>query len=98
MLAPANLKTQGREWEKARKIVRHEFMPPVGVVLPSPAERKAITDWIAKEVFGVDFARPDPGRSANHSPTPLSGSSPPSCLGYFVVQPPLTHHAFSLGT
>ena len=62
MLAPANLKTQEREWEKAWKIVRHEFMPPVGAELPSPAERQAITDWIAKEVFTVDFAKPDPGR------------------------------------
>src|SRR5215204_5785496 len=62
MLAPANLKAQQREWERAWKIVRHEFMPPVGAEQPTPAERRAITDWIAKEVFAVDFARPDPGR------------------------------------
>ena len=62
MLAPANLKKQEREWEKAWKIVRHEFMPPVGAEIPSAAERKAITDWIAKNVFAVDFAKPDPGR------------------------------------
>src|SRR5262245_58513937 len=44
MLAPANLKKQEREWERAWKIVRHEFMPPVGADQPSTTERKAITD------------------------------------------------------
>jgi hypothetical protein len=62
MLAPANLKSQQREWEKAWKIVRHEFMPPVGADAPSAEERKAITDWIGSEVFAVDAANPDPGR------------------------------------
>ena len=62
MLAPANLKSEQREWEKAWKIVRHEFMPPVGADAPSAEERKAITDWIAGEVFAVDAANPDPGR------------------------------------
>jgi hypothetical protein len=62
MLTPDGLKKQQREWEKAWKIVRHEFMPPLGADKPSPAERKAITDWIAQEVFAVDFAKPDPGR------------------------------------
>src|SRR5688500_1379912 len=62
MLAPANLKTQQREWEKAWKIVRHEFMPPVGADAPNAEERKAITGWIASEVFSVDAANPDPGR------------------------------------
>ena len=62
MLAPANLKSQQREWEKAWKIVRHDFMPPVGADAPSAEERKSITDWIAGEVFAVDAANPDPGR------------------------------------
>jgi hypothetical protein len=62
MLAPANLKSEQREWERAWKIVRHEFMPPVGADAPSAEERKAITDWIASEVFAVDAANPDPGR------------------------------------
>jgi mono/diheme cytochrome c family protein len=62
MLEPANLKAQQREWEKAWKIVRHEFMPPVEAEQPTPAERKAITDWIAKEIFAADFVKPDPGR------------------------------------
>jgi Protein of unknown function (DUF1592)/Protein of unknown function (DUF1588)/Protein of unknown function (DUF1585)/Protein of unknown function (DUF1587)/Protein of unknown function (DUF1595)/Cytochrome C oxidase, cbb3-type, subunit III len=62
LLAPANRPARQREWEKAWKIVRHEFMPPVGAEVPSDAERKAITDWIVKEVFAVDFENPDPGR------------------------------------
>ena len=62
MLQPENLKSQQREWEKAWKIVRHEFMPPLDAEKPSDEERKAITDWIAKEVFKVDFQNPDPGR------------------------------------
>ena len=62
MLARAKGPAQHPEWEKAWKIVRHEFMPPVGADAPSAEERKAITDWIAKEVFAVDFANPDPGR------------------------------------
>ncbi|MGV3774083.1 MAG: DUF1592 domain-containing protein [Verrucomicrobiales bacterium] len=61
MLVPANLQKQEREWEKAWKITRHEFMPPLGAEAPSPQERKAITDWIAGKVFKVDFEKPDPG-------------------------------------
>src|SRR5262245_5056845 len=38
MLTPANLKKQQREWERAWKIVRHEFMPPVDAEQPTAAE------------------------------------------------------------
>ena len=38
MLAPANLKTKSREWERAWKLVRHEFMPPVGADRPTSRE------------------------------------------------------------
>jgi mono/diheme cytochrome c family protein len=62
MLEPASLKAQQREWEKAWKIVRHEFMPPVEAEQPTAAQRKAITDWILTNVFAVNFATPDPGR------------------------------------
>jgi mono/diheme cytochrome c family protein len=51
-----------REWDKAWKIVRHEFMPPLGADLPSASERQALTDWIAQTMFAVDPQRPDPGR------------------------------------
>lgn len=50
------------EWLKAWKILRHEFMPPAGEEMPTPAERKALADWMASEMLGVDFANPDPGR------------------------------------
>lgn len=50
------------EWEKAWTIVRHEFMPPAGQPAPSDEERKAINDWIAREMLSVDFKKPDPGR------------------------------------
>lgn len=50
------------EWEKTWTIVRHEFMPPAGQPAPTEAERKAINDWIAREMLSVDFKKPDPGR------------------------------------
>ena len=53
---------QQREWLRAWKILRHEFMPPAGEELPSAPERKALADWIAREKLGVDFTHPDPGR------------------------------------
>jgi mono/diheme cytochrome c family protein len=62
MLDPEKRAAHREEWARAWKIVRHEFMPPVGHDLPSGAERKAITAWIAQTMLGVDFAHPDPGR------------------------------------
>ena len=50
------------QWLKAWKLVRHEFMPPAGEDTPTPAERKALADWMARERLSVDFAKPDPGR------------------------------------
>jgi mono/diheme cytochrome c family protein len=50
------------EWMRAWKIVRHEFMPPAGKDAPTEAERKALTDWMASAMLGVNFAQPDPGR------------------------------------
>jgi transposase len=51
-----------REWEKAWKIVRQEFMPPVDAERPSAEERKAITQWIEQNALGIDYQNPDPGR------------------------------------
>lgn len=62
LLGSGSRRAQQREWEKAWKIVRHEFMPPVGADMPSDAERQAITDWVLREVFAVDSTKPDPGR------------------------------------
>ncbi|HYE31964.1 MAG TPA: DUF1592 domain-containing protein [Methylomirabilota bacterium] len=50
------------EWLKTWKILRHEFMPPAGSDMPTEEERKLIANWIAGEMLGVDFSRPDPGR------------------------------------
>src|SRR5687768_6304780 len=47
-------------WEKAWKIVRHEFMPPAGADQPTPLERKAITQWIEQAALGIDYENPDP--------------------------------------
>jgi mono/diheme cytochrome c family protein len=54
--------THRREWTKAWRIVRQEFMPPVGNDMPSIEERKEITQWIEKNALGVDYSNPDPGR------------------------------------
>ncbi|HEX5223051.1 MAG TPA: DUF1588 domain-containing protein [Verrucomicrobiae bacterium] len=50
------------QWEKAWKIVLHEFMPPTSAERPSDAERKAMTQWIAEKMLGVNPKQPDPGR------------------------------------
>ena len=50
------------QWEKAWKIVLHEFMPPAKADRPSDAERKAMTQWIAEKMLGVNAKQPDPGR------------------------------------
>lgn len=50
------------DWLRAWKILRHEFMPPAGQEMPTPEERKALADWMASEMLGVDFSKPDPGR------------------------------------
>jgi hypothetical protein len=49
-------------WEKVWKTVRHEFMPPAKADRPSDDERKAMTGWVERTAFGVDPAKPDPGR------------------------------------
>ena len=49
-------------WGKVWKTVRHEFMPPADADRPSDAERTAIARWVVRSAFGVDPARPDPGR------------------------------------
>jgi hypothetical protein len=55
--------TNRRSWEKAWKIVRQEFMPPVNAAEhPTVAERRAITRWIEQNALGVDDENPDPGR------------------------------------
>ncbi|MBX9578803.1 MAG: DUF1592 domain-containing protein [Gemmataceae bacterium] len=50
------------KWEEVWKTVRHEFMPPAEADRPTDAERRAIARWVERTAFGVDPARPDPGR------------------------------------
>ena len=62
MLQSAKKGAPRAQWEKAWRIVRHEFMPPAGAERPSTAERKAITQWIEQSALDVDYSKPDPGR------------------------------------
>lgn len=62
MLQSAKEGTHRAQWEKAWRIVRHEFMPPAGAERPSPGERKVITQWIEQSALDVDYGNPDPGR------------------------------------
>jgi len=62
LLAVAGPGDKQAQWEKAWKIVRHEFMPPAKADRPSDAERKAMTQWIAEKMLGVNPKQPDPGR------------------------------------
>lgn len=50
------------QWRKCWKMVRQEFMPPVGAEPLGHDDRKALTRAIAASRLGVDLANPDPGR------------------------------------
>ncbi|HEY7088783.1 MAG TPA: DUF1592 domain-containing protein [Tepidisphaeraceae bacterium] len=91
MLKADPLHSNRREWEKAWKIVRQEFMPPVEADRPSDDERKAITRWIAQKALGVDYQNTDPGRITirrlnrmeyEYSVTDLFGVNPTSSGSY----------------
>src|SRR6478735_2881962 len=56
LLADRNL------WLAALKNVRAGLMPPEKKARPSEEQKKALEDWIEREVFGIDFNDPDPGR------------------------------------
>lgn len=62
LLASPATPDRHRDWEKAWKIVRHEFMPPAGSDKPTDDERRQLTGWILRQRLGVDPATPDPGR------------------------------------
>ncbi|HEY1065674.1 MAG TPA: DUF1588 domain-containing protein, partial [Pirellulales bacterium] len=51
-----------RQWRKVWKMVRQEFMPPVGSEMPSRDDRTALVRWIEQATLHVDYAAPDPGR------------------------------------
>jgi hypothetical protein len=49
-------------WLAVLKNVRANVMPPHNRRQPSIEERQALEDFIKREAFGIDPARPDPGR------------------------------------
>ena len=50
-------------WWTVLKNVRANIMPPYGEASPEPHERLLLTDWIKRDVFGIDPIDPDPGRN-----------------------------------
>jgi mono/diheme cytochrome c family protein len=49
-------------WWSVLKNVRAGIMPPAGKPRPSSKELALLTDWIKRDVFGVNSDNPDPGR------------------------------------
>jgi hypothetical protein len=49
-------------WLAVLKNVRAGLMPPEKKPRPSEEQKKALEEWIKRDVFGTDFNDPDPGR------------------------------------
>ncbi|MEO7413298.1 MAG: DUF1592 domain-containing protein [Opitutaceae bacterium] len=49
-------------WLKVLRNTRSHIMPPPEETQPTAAEQSALEKWIVAEGFGLDPARPDPGR------------------------------------
>lgn len=49
-------------WERVLRNVRTKVMPPADEAQPSAEERDTLMRWIKRDGFGLDPARPDPGR------------------------------------
>lgn len=49
-------------WVNVWRNIRAETMPPADAIRPTPSERRALLDFVSREVLGVDPGRPDPGR------------------------------------
>src|SRR4029079_11103240 len=49
-------------WQRALKNLSAGIMPPASADQPTAEERKAIANWIKKDVFAIDASNPDPGR------------------------------------
>ncbi|MCH2114953.1 MAG: DUF1592 domain-containing protein [Pirellulales bacterium] len=54
----ANRQLWGPVWDN----LLTETMPPADMPQPTRSERKTLSDWIARQVFGIDPMAPDPGR------------------------------------
>ena len=53
-------------WLKVLRNTRSHVMPPPGEPVPTAAEQLALENWITTGAFGLDPARPDPGRVTVH--------------------------------
>ena len=53
-----------KRWGKAVLLLQSHVMPPIHQRQPSPAQRRALLEWIDGAVFHVDPDRPDPGHTA----------------------------------
>ena len=53
-------------WLKVLRNTRSHVMPPPGEATPTSAEQLALENWIKTGAFGLDPARPDPGRVTVH--------------------------------
>src|SRR5690606_33246094 len=49
-------------WNKVCKHLRSEVMPPPDKDHPPVVERHKLLEWIQRDVFKLDPAKPDPGR------------------------------------
>ncbi|MBL9199831.1 MAG: DUF1592 domain-containing protein [Opitutaceae bacterium] len=49
-------------WLKVLRNTRSHIMPPPGEPALTPAQQHALEQWIVTSAFGLDPARPDPGR------------------------------------
>jgi hypothetical protein len=49
-------------WFQALKNIRSAVMPPANEAQPTAAETEKLMAWIKREAFGLDPAKPDPGR------------------------------------
>ena len=49
-------------WLKVLRNTRSHLMPPPGESTPTAAQQLALENWIVTGAFGLDPARPDPGR------------------------------------
>ena len=58
----AELIAQTSLWLTALKNVRAGLMPPEDEARPTSEEVKSLENWVKYQAFGIDPARPDPGR------------------------------------
>jgi Protein of unknown function (DUF1592)/Protein of unknown function (DUF1588)/Protein of unknown function (DUF1587)/Protein of unknown function (DUF1595)/Protein of unknown function (DUF1585)/Ca-dependent carbohydrate-binding module xylan-binding/Planctomycete cytochrome C len=66
-LTLADLHQNAKKWETVIERVRSQEMPPDDAdLVPTPAERELVGNWVEQELFHLDPAHPDPGRITIH--------------------------------